>query len=131
VIPQGGIDSSQELETQQLPNKTYRLDFVNNQMVGTIDGLEAVKQSVFKILQTERFEHSIYSVNYGSEFAAAIGKDAIFVKSRLSRIIQEALTQDDRISDIQDLEITVTGDEALATFRVVSLFGSFQATKEV
>lgn len=131
MIPQGGIESSQELDSQQQPSKTYRMDIVHNQIVGTVDGLEAVKQAVFKILQTERFEHSIYSGNYGSELAATIGQDSIFVKSRLSRIIQEALKQDDRITDVQDLQITVTGDEALVAFMVVSLFGSFQVTKEV
>lgn len=131
MIPQGGIDSSQELDTQQQPSRTYRLDPVHNQIAGTVDGLEAVKQTVFKILQTERFEHSIYSGNYGSELVAAAGKDSTFIKSRLSRIIQEALKQDDRISDVQNIQITITGDEALVTFTVVSLFGSFQARKEV
>ncbi|QGQ93958.1 DUF2634 domain-containing protein [Paenibacillus psychroresistens] len=131
MIPQGGIGNTQELEEGQIPSKTYRMDVTSQRIVGFVDGLEAIKQAVFKILQTERFAYPIYSGNYGSEFAAAIGRDSILVESRLTRIIQEALLQDDRITDIQDLQITFLGDEATAAFTVVSQFGSFQVVQEV
>lgn len=42
-------------------------------VIGMWRGIEAVKQSVFCILNTERFEHIVYSWNYGREFTDLYG----------------------------------------------------------
>ncbi|MBP1961166.1 DUF2634 domain-containing protein [Paenibacillus aceris] len=78
-------------------SKTYQLDPVSNRIVGIVDRLEAVKQAVYKILQTERFEHTIYGSDYGSELSSVIGKSDTYVRVELNRRIQEALMQDDRL----------------------------------
>lgn len=125
MIPTGGT-VNQNTRTVEQPSKTWRLDFDRGRVVGLIDGLNAVKQAVTKILQTERFSHLIYDANYGSEFAGLIGHEPVFVQSELRRRIREALTQDDRITDVTDFQINIVGDSATVRFTVESTFGSFQ-----
>ncbi|MFH5185716.1 DUF2634 domain-containing protein [Paenibacillus sp. TAB 01] len=129
MIPQGGINRN--VQTVQQPSKTYRIDPVSNRIVGMTDGMEAVKQAVMKILQTERFEFLIYSGNHGSELSALPGSSSAYVETELGRRIRAALLQDDRIKDVQDIQISVAGDEALATFTVISQYGNIEMTKEV
>jgi hypothetical protein len=124
MIPSGGSVGSTNIAQQ--PSRTYKIDLTRKQVVGTVDGLEAVKQAVFKILQTSRFEHLIYAGNYGSEATNVVGGSPAGA-AEVGRFIREALLQDDRITAVQDMQISVAGDEMTATFTVVSTFGSFQA----
>lgn len=130
MIPQGS-SLTNDPETVQQPSKTYRIDPVTKRIVGMTDGLESIKQTVFQILQTQRFEHLIFSGNYGTETNDLQGKSESFIRAELGRRIRSALIQDDRISDVQDMVITVLGDKALAVFTVVTQFGKFEAQKGV
>ncbi|MCW2277726.1 DUF2634 domain-containing protein [Heliophilum fasciatum] len=131
MIPLGGVVSTQNVKVESYPSKTYRLDVSTGQVVGTVDNIEAVKQAVFKILSTERYRHPIYSFNYGFEMDGLIGMDPLLLRSELQRRIQEALLQDDRITRIDDMQIEISGDNAVATFTVITKYGDFQATKGV
>jgi hypothetical protein len=125
MIPTGGEIREPVQEVQQ-PSLTYRIDLTKGRVNGKVDGLDAVKQAVFKILQTERFRHLIYSFDYGVETNVLTGSSALLLRSELPRRIREALLQDDRISDVMDFKIEVVGDSASATFTVISDFGSFE-----
>ncbi|MFB6366202.1 DUF2634 domain-containing protein [Paenibacillus elgii] len=132
MIPQGGVlGNNRNVEMTRLPSRTYRLDNAMNRIVGMTDGLDAVKQAAQLILETERYEHLIYSDNYGREFSGLLGREPAFVQAELYRRIRAALMQDDRIRDVQDMRITVMGDEASASFTVVWQYGSFEMTKGV
>ncbi|GGG81760.1 DUF2634 domain-containing protein [Paenibacillus radicis (ex Gao et al. 2016)] len=132
MIPSGGIQLTEDLVTEsQQTSRTYALNIAGGRISGFVDGLDAVKQAVFKILQTERFEHFIYSFDYGFESMNLIGGAAGYMKSELKRRIQEALLQDDRITGVSDFEMTVEGDSALVTFQVQSDYGDFLSTMEV
>ena len=118
-------------QIRQQPSKTYKMDLHLNRIIGMTDGLEAVRQAAMKVLETERFEFLIYSGNYGCELANLPGHHSSYVRTEFARRIREALMQDDRIKDIQELEIEIRGDEAFASFTVVSIYGSVALTKEV
>lgn len=125
MIPQGGsLQANQNIEQQ--PSYTYRVDFATNRISRHSDGLEAIKQAVFKILQTERFQHLIYTSNYGVELNSLVGKSRPFVQSEIKRRIKEALLQDDRIIAIEGMLVTFNGDQALVEFVVVTQYGSFR-----
>ena len=114
------------------PSKTFYLDIENNRIVGMVDNLDAVKQAVLLILGTNRFEHPIYSWNYGIESRKLIGKPMSFVIPELERYVKEALLQDDRITEVKDFSFTrIDRGKLGATFTVVSVFGSFPSEKEV
>lgn len=131
MIPQGSALGNSQVEVQQQPSRTYRLDPVTKRITGMIEGIEAVKQAVRLILGTERFEYIIYSSNYGGELKEMSGADSTWFSSEIKRRIREALLQDDRIREVQDFRITQSGDSALVTFTVISVFGNFQEEKEV
>lgn len=131
MIPQGASITTAVVEEQQQPSLTWKLDFENKRITQMIDGLEAVKQAAFVILETERFQYLIYSFNFGSELQGLIGKSPLLVQSEIRRLIREALLQDDRITDVQNINFQTQGDSMLVEFTVVSVFGNFTMTKEV
>ncbi len=131
MIPTGSSLRNARVQTVQQPSPTYRLDFAAGWIVGRVDGLEAVRQAIYKILQTDRFRYPIYSFNYGNEFGALIGVSLPVAQSEVSRLIEEALTQDDRIRRIENLNVSVEGDRIDVAFTAVSTFGDVDIAQEV
>ena len=107
------------------PNKTYKMQIDDDRVQGTITkNLQAVRQAVYKILNTERYKHVIYSWNYGVELQNLFGKPMPYVLPEIPRRITEALTQDDRITDVTNYDLSYTKDgSVLAKFTVVSIYG--------
>ena len=113
-------------------SRTYRLNTENNTISGGyIDGKEAIKQTVYCILNTERFENLIYSWNYGIEIKNLIGENMAFVIPELERVIKEALEQDDRIQEITDFEFVSNNNEVLVKFKITSVEGIVEIEKAV
>lgn len=129
MLPDSGSLLKQDFEIVDRPSKTYR--FHDEKMMGCTDGLEAVKQAAFCILNTERFDWLIYSWNYGVELKDLFGKPISLVKSKLKKRIKEALTQDDRIQSVDAFSFEASGQKLSATFTIHTKFGDFQAAKEV
>ena len=96
MIPKTDIDLTQGFEAARQPSRTYRLDMENNRISGMADGLEAVKQAVYLILNTERYWYPIYSWDYGVELNHLYGQPTGMVYPEIERLITEALMQDDR-----------------------------------
>lgn len=118
-------DFNAEFQTEEFANKTYKIDFQENRIIGKIDNLEAVGQAVYKILHTERFNYLIYSWDYGVELESLIGKDYEFILGDLQRRIEEALLQDDRIEGIEYLKIQKKEKESIiVSFLVISKYGN-------
>ena len=111
---------------------TYAMKINKNLIKGNIEKVESMKQAVYKILNTERYQHVIYSWNYGIELKRLIGKPINYVKAELERLITEALTQDSRISSVDDFKIeTIDKGTLLASFTVNTEFGTFESSKVV
>lgn len=131
MIPETNIDFDLEIEeTEEIQtSRTYKIS--GNKIQGFVDGLEALKQAIYKVLNTERYEYPIYSFNYGVELESLIGKDPIFVQVELQRRIRECLMQDDRITDVDNFKFELIGDEIKCTFDVHSIYGEITASREV
>jgi len=110
-----------------IPSKTYRLDRENNRIIGYCDGVEAVKQAVYKVLLTERYAWMIYSWNYGSELNELFGKQMTTIYPEVKRRIEEALLQDDRIKKVRDFSFEKTRNTLHVTFTVESTVGVFES----
>lgn len=95
------------------------------------DGLGAIRQAVYCVLHTERFEWLIYSWNYGVELDRLFGQSMGLVKSKLKKRIKEALTQDERILSVDAFSFEVSGRKLLAKFTVHTSIGDVSAEKEV
>jgi phage baseplate assembly protein W len=118
-----------EIETQ--PTKTYKLDIKNNRIVGMVDGLAAVKQSVFKILETERYNYPIYTWNHGVELIELIGEQPSFAYPEVKRRITEALIQDERISGVDEFTFTSVQGAVNVKFTVHTTEGEIEMEKVV
>ncbi|MEV2910697.1 DUF2634 domain-containing protein [Paenibacillus larvae] len=132
MLPTGSILAPDDtIQITQPPSKTYKIDFEQKRIMGSVDGLESVKQSVKKILNTGRFEHLIYSDKYGSDIKTLIGKAPALVQSELKRRITEALVQDDRITEVSNFKFNPSGDSTTVSFTVTSVFGVINEEQEV
>lgn len=129
MLPDSGRMLKQDFEIVDSPSKTYRIH--SERIDGSVNGLEAVKQSVFCMLNTERFDWLIYSWNYGIELKGLFGKPMGIVKSKLKKRIKEALMQDDRILGVDAFSFEACGRKLSVTFTVYTKFGDIEATKEV
>ena len=124
MIPSGNAVLTTELKVETQPSKQHMMDFDKSLIVGTCDGLEAVKQSVFKILNTERYSYLIYSWNYGIELIDLYGQPPIYACAELERRVKEALLQDDRITGVDSFEFDTSKKGVVSvTFTVHTLFG--------
>jgi len=110
-------------------SRTYRLS--SDKIQGYTDGLEALKQAIYKVLNTERYEYPIYSFNYGIELESLIGKDRAYVQVELKRRISECLLRDERITGVDNFRFVISGDEMICTFDVHSIYGDLTVTREV
>lgn len=129
MLPDTGNILKQDFTVRKQPSRTYRLK--NGRVLGYVDGLEAVKQAVYCISNTERFEHVIYSWNYGREFSKLYGRSQGMLESKIKKRIKEALTQDDRIRSVGAFSFSRSGKQLLVTFTVSCEQGVFEAEKEV
>lgn len=129
IIPQN--DFKEDFTIQDIPSKTYKLNVERNIIEGTCDGVEAIKQTIYCILNTERFEYLIYSWDYGVELKNLIGEKSTFVVPEIERLIKEALIQDDRIEDVVDFEFTQNHEKMIVNFRVITQNEEIDVVKEV
>lgn len=123
-----------EVQTaEKWPSKTYVMNIDGERITGTMtDDIEAVKQAIYKILNTERYQYPIYSWNYGVELADLFGKPIAYVLPEIPRRIKEALVADDRIINATAFELSHDKrGNVLAKFKVITIFGNFDAGKEV
>lgn len=95
------------------------------------DGIHALKQSIRRMLTTERFIYTIYDHRYGVELDALFGGDMDYAQMDISRRIKEALYEDDRIHEAHSFSIKVKKDEFYVQFMVDSDFGTFEMDLEV
>lgn len=107
MIPQNEyeLENDAALDIEEIPTPTPRIIIEKNRLMGSCDGLEAIKQAVYLILNVERYRYVIYSSNYGVEFDDLLGKPVPYVLPELKRRIEEALTQDDRITGVDGLSL--------------------------
>ncbi|HBF1946201.1 TPA: DUF2634 domain-containing protein [Clostridioides difficile] len=137
MLPTDNIDYDIEdvsiinFDVRQEPSKTFKLNIEKNRVDGICDDVEALKQTIFLILNTERYEHFIYSRNYGVELNDLIGEPISYVIPELERRITEALIQDDRIENIDNFEFQNIKGKVQCRFSVHTKYGNIKAEKVV
>lgn len=107
-----------------LQSRTYQMHLEDELVSGMVDGLAAMKQAIFKILQTERYQYkNIYSNNYGVEFWSLYGKSVVYAIPEIKRRITEALTWDRRITSVDSFEFETSKNSVLVKFTAHTKFG--------
>ena len=130
MIPQGMATEGIEIIT--LPSLNHRMLLDREIIAGKCNGLEAMKQVIYKILNTERYQYIIYSWNYGIELNDLFGMQVKEAVPIIERRITEALLQDDRITSVENFTFDTTKRHVVAAaFTVNTIFGGLEVTKEV
>ena len=131
MIPESFI-SDVDLEEEIEPNKTYKMNFKDNIVEGFVDDMDAVRQAIYKVLGTERYAYPIYSWDYGMELFDLYGEDTRYVCAELEDRIKEALTQDERITDVIDFTFN-TEEKGIVkvAFTVETTEGDIEIESEV
>lgn len=118
------LNTTFEVTTQ--PSLTYEMNIDNEQIAGTISDLSAIKQSIYKILNTERYQNIIYSTNYGIELSDMYGEPIDWVCLELESRISDALTQDDRINSVDSFEFSTSKGKVGVNFVVNTIYGDVE-----
>lgn len=116
--------------SEDLPTKTWKIDFDNNKITTELDDLAAVKQMIHLALITEYQYSDIYN-DFGLKTVDLIGQDFFFVMSELKRRITETLLKDDRISDVKDFTFEEVDDGVLVTFSVTTIYGNTESEEVI
>ena len=118
MIPSTTAFLEQDFKITEQPTHTYKMNHDNGHIRGYTDGIEAIKQAIFKILSTETLD--LY------------GEPVSYVCPELERRITEALLWDDRIQSIDNFEFDVSKKgEVHVNFTAHTVFGDVQAEKVV
>lgn len=125
IIDDSTIADWEEFEQ---PSFTHRMNVNDMRIEGTIDGIEALKQAIYKQLNTERYEYEIYGPDWGLERKDLFGKPKVLVYLILCYRIKECLEADDRINLVDGFfydKENSKKNELKIDFIVHSRFGDF------
>lgn len=131
MIPQTDYELDADFEFEDIPSETFKILADKKRVIGKCDDLEAIKQAVYLMLNTERYQYVIYTENYGVELMDLIGQPIPYVLPELKRRIEECLTQDNRIESVDSFEFEVNKNAVHCTFTVHSNIGSFESESVV
>ncbi len=128
MLPQSSnVQIMTDLDIVSQPNKTYYIDKEKKIVQGTVeDYLKTVEQSVYLILQTERYDYIMYSHKYGIELKDLYGREENYVVPMLMLRVPEALLQDERIESVEDFSYTVNGGKFLINFTIKTKYGDLK-----
>lgn len=123
MIPTINEKFLQEFDEVTTPSKDYALDIDNERINGIVENVEAVRQAIYFILNTERYEYLIYSWDYGVELMDLFGMPHSYVIPEIERRVTEALIQDDRITSVTNFEFEKVRKGLHVSFVANTIFG--------
>lgn len=103
-------------------------DFIvdeNTKEFKVVEGAEALKVWIYMAIKTIRYNHEIYSWDYGTELNTLIGQKFSrgLTESEAFRYIKEALLINPYINAIENNGITFRGDDLHIKIKVKSIYG--------
>ena len=131
MLPQTDFELTSDFQIQNQPSYTFKLNSDDENIKGFVDDLQAVKQAIYLILNTQRYQYLIYDWNYGVEFDDLIGSEKNYAMVQIQSRITDALLQDDRIEAVVDFEFETKKKSITAYFVVKTIFGDVEEQKVV
>lgn len=125
TLPEG-VGIAVSLKKVEKPTRTFLIDWSTKQIAGMDEGLEAMRQAVEILLNTERFQWQIYSSDFGVELQDLIGEEYDYVVSDMPRRIEEALSVDSRILSVDDFVFEQKEDRISCSFYVNTVYGALK-----
>ena len=132
MIPSTTAYLEQDFELEEQPTYTHKMNLEGKLIRGFTDELDAMRQAIFKILSTERYQFIMYSGDYGIELLDLYGQPVSYVCPELERRISEALLWDERIESVTDFEFDIPKKGVIhVSFTAHTVFGDVRAEREV
>lgn len=127
MIPGTNSALQEDLTIEELPSFDYKMHLQHSKITGTVEEIDAVKQAIFMVLNTERYEYVIYSWEYGIELKDLYGEPVTYACPEIERRAKEALMMDERILDVHtfDFDTSVKG-KIHTTFIVDTIYGDIE-----
>ena len=90
-----------------------------------VEGKEALKVWIYHALHVNRYEHEIFSWDYGTELIKLIGQrfSKGLTESEAFRYIKEALLINEYLTDVRKNSITFDGDTLHIDITVFTVYG--------
>jgi Protein of unknown function (DUF2634). len=85
MIPAINDDLQTDFEFEEETSNTYKMNLNDSIIAGYVDEREAMVQAIYLILNIERYEHLIYSWDYGIELIDLFGQPIPFVLPELKK----------------------------------------------
>ena len=124
-----GFDTDIVIAAQ--PSKTWIIDRNTLQVAYMDEGLEAVRQAVEIALNVERFRWQIYNTNFGAELNDLVGDDEAYIEAELPRMVEDALSPDNRVVSVVNYTFSRRGDALAVSFSVHTVFGDLEEEVEL
>ena len=131
MIPTVSEEFLYDFSDSVMPSRDYKNDQNEKRIIGMVDDLDAVKQAIYFMLNTERYQYLIYSWDYGVELADLFGQPYSYVVPEIERRVTECLTQDDRITAVTNFSIEKKKNNVHATFTVETIYGEVESEVNV
>lgn len=126
MVPQTTVspETFAQIEIAIKSSKTFRINFETGRITGVIDDeAEAVRQTTYCILNTERYKYLMHSHDYGIELYDLYGQQKQYVFALLQKRIRDALIQDDRIENVSAFQFDAKGKNYSVEFEVSTRSG--------
>lgn len=115
-----------DFDIKEQTSNTYKLIYLKDRLKGFTDEIEALKQTIYFILNTERYDYLIYDWNYGFQIKDLIGQNPNDILQTIQARISDALIQDTRITEVSNFSFDVIKNKVKTTFTIKSIFGDLQ-----
>ena len=95
-----------------------------------VEGNNAIKVWAYKALLTPRYNHSIYSWDYGSELMDLVGKayTPSLTKEEAKRYIKEALLINPYVLEVNVIDTSFNNGILSADIKIVTIYGESEVT---
>lgn len=119
--------------------RTYAVDWEKGRISGFVDGKEAAKQFIKKVLITPRFKCLIYDSQYGSEIQENLmdGRASQeYIETEIPFLVEDALIHDGRIRKVTNVKIIFGDgypgkDSVWITFDADTIYGEIPVEEAV
>lgn len=132
MIP--GVNSAfqEDFEIEEEPSFGFRMNIQQETITGTVDEVSSIKQAIYMILNTERYEYVIYDWDYGVEFQDLYGEPVSYCCPEIERRITEALMMDERIVEVGSFVFDYSDKGSIHTaFIAHTMFGDIDVERTV
>lgn len=99
---------------KDLPTRTYKV--AGGRIVGHVDGIDALRQHIDKVLTTHRHDDLVYKGYFGIDVYDLIGQPKSFIQGKIKKRVAEAILIDERFKDITDFEVREIGEDFISIY---------------